>query len=57
MSGDTEVAHLQSALRNIINALGPEHLCTCQAGSVECGLRDEAQEALDLARGALGIHP
>jgi DNA-binding transcriptional ArsR family regulator len=51
-SGSAEVARLRSALTNVVNVLGPEGICRCPPSS-DCGLRDEATEALRGAREAL----
>lgn len=45
---------LTTALRDIVNVLGPDQLCTCHNPDPDCGLRDEAAEALRIARAALG---
>jgi hypothetical protein len=45
-------ARLSSALREIINTLGPDGVCTCTEHD-DCGLRAEAAEALRIAREAL----
>ena len=48
-----EVRALRSALRDVVNALGPDRICECGFGTVDCGLREEAAEALTTARAAL----
>jgi hypothetical protein len=45
--------HLQSALREIVNTLGPDRLCDCPEHD-DCGLRAEVAEALRIAKEALG---
>lgn len=45
--------HLR-ALRSIVNVLGPEQICDC-AHDPDCGLPAEADEALRIAREALGL--
>lgn len=46
-----EVKRLCSALRNIVNVLGPDSICSCTDN--DCGLRDEASDALTVAKEAL----
>jgi hypothetical protein len=42
------------ALQNIVNALGPDRICECGPDEgPDCGLREEAAEALRLAKKAL----
>lgn len=41
----------RDALLEIVNVLGPFRVCSCGCE----GLREEAQEALDIARDALGL--
>lgn len=41
----------QQALHEIVDTLGPFKVCSCGCE----GLREEAQEALDIARKALGL--
>lgn len=46
------VGDLAAALREIVNTLGPDRVCTCTGP--DCGIRTEAAEALRIAREALG---
>lgn len=51
-------ADATDALREIVNVLGPDQLCTCDGPDLaDCGLRDEAADALRVARAALGETP
>jgi hypothetical protein len=47
-----ENERLRAALTNVANVLGPD-ICDCEPARAECGLRDEATEALRGAREAL----
>lgn len=49
------IVRLSSALREIVNTLGPDQVCACPPRD-ECGLHEEAAEALRIARDALRDH-
>jgi len=51
-----EIERLQGELDEIVHTLGPDRVCDCPA-SIDCGLADEATEALTIARVALGLDP
>lgn len=45
-------ARYASALAAIVAVLGPDHICSCEFPP-DCGLPDEVEEALKIAKGAL----
>ena len=49
-SSVARIAHLELALKNIVNVLGPT-VCSCET---PCGLHEEAADALNTAINALG---
>lgn len=53
----SDIAHYRRALTSIINVLGPDVLCGCSSDNEDCGLRDEAADALTTAQRALGLRP
>jgi hypothetical protein len=53
VSGAEELAaRYVRALADIVAVLGPSHICTCRFPK-NCGLPEEADEALKIARAAL----
>ena len=50
---DPVAARYAAALAAIVATLGPEHVCSCELPE-DCGIREEAAEALHIANTALG---
>lgn len=52
MDAEAVAARYARALAHIVGVLGPERVCTCMLPE-DCGLQEEADEALSTAKAAL----